>query len=47
VTVVMAATQIRRLAIKNDDRFKDTTTGRLALTYTAVTGMTIEADSLA
>jgi hypothetical protein len=48
VTVTMGATAIQKIAIKTDPRFKQTAgnVGYLNLTYTAVTGMTIEAESL-
>ncbi len=47
VTITMAATQIRKVAIKNDTRFKDPTSGRLGLSYTSVVGLSLEADYIA
>jgi len=49
VTITMSATQIQKVAIKNDPRFKQTSgvAGSLALSYTSVTGMTLETEYIA
>lgn len=49
VTVTMAATEIRKIAIKNDTRFKQVSgnVGNLNLTYTSVVALNIEAEYLA
>jgi hypothetical protein len=49
VTITMTATQIQNVAIKTDSRFKQTTgnVGNLNLSYTSVTGLTLEASYVA
>jgi len=49
VTVTMGATEIRKVAIKNDQRFKQTSgnVGHLNLSYTSVAALNIEAEYLA
>jgi K+-transporting ATPase c subunit len=49
VTVSPTATQIVKVAIKNDPRFKQVSgnVGNLNLSYTSVTGMSLEAEYLA
>lgn len=49
VTVTPGATGIMKLAIKNDPRFKQTSgnVGNLNLTYTSVTGVSLEIEYLA
>lgn len=49
VTVTMGATQIQKVCVKNDPRFKQTSgnVGNLNLSYTSITGMTLEAEYLA
>jgi len=49
VTVTMGATQIQKVAVKTDNRFKQTAgnVGALNLSYTSVAGMSLEAEYLA
>lgn len=49
VTVTMSATQIQKVAIKNDPRFKQTAgnVGALNLSYSSVVGLSMEAEYLA
>jgi hypothetical protein len=47
ITIAMAATQIRKVAIKNDSRFVNAATGRLGVSYSSVVGLTMEAEYIA
>jgi hypothetical protein len=49
VTITLTATQIQKVAIKTDTRFKQTAgnIGNLNLTYTSVATLTLEAEYLA
>ncbi len=49
VTVTMGATQVQKICIKNDQRFKQTAgnVGALNLSYSSVVALTLEAEYLA
>jgi hypothetical protein len=49
VTVTMTATQIQKVAVKTDSRFKQVSgnVGNLNLSYSSVVGLTVEAEYLA
>ena len=49
VTVTLTATQIMKVAVKTDARFKQTAgnIGHLNLTYTSVVGLTLESEYIA